>query len=144
MAEPLEELGKLFTSWRKNKKYKTEAVPEDLLKRAKELVAEHGKSKVADVAKIDPKKLGGPSGTKTKATKAAKTTKTKGAAKVATKAPPPMKGPARPVMAAKSSGSDLRPIAEVQSPQGFCFRIFRADAESLKLVDAFMKHGRLS
>jgi hypothetical protein len=56
-VDSLEQLGAAFSQWRQKKGHRREATPADLVRRASAAVRVHGRGRVAQVAKIDGRRL---------------------------------------------------------------------------------------
>jgi len=57
IIESLDELGAAVAAWRKNKKHRTDRIPEALIARAQKVAAEYGAGKVSSRLKISVNRL---------------------------------------------------------------------------------------
>jgi hypothetical protein len=113
-ADSLEELSAAFGEWRSKKRYPREAMPQELVERARRAARVHGRGPVARALKIDSGRLRGASGFGEKARSVA--------------ASPSY---SRLELVASASG---RPFAELEMPSGTKLRFYSQTQETLGLL----------
>jgi hypothetical protein len=123
-VDSLDELRSAFAEWRRRKKHVREAMPEELLARARRATDKHGVTAVVGVTRVERARLFGsrPAGRKTPDEKA--------------------KGEPRSIAAfsrlelSAPSAPSLRPIAEVEMGSGVRLRMFEQTPELMGLLTA--------
>jgi hypothetical protein len=116
-AESLDELKAAVEDWRSRKRYPQEALPDDLLNRARRAIGVHGLGPVVRATKIDRTRIKTGRARRGKSTRPAATVPT--FSRVDLAAPPP-----------------TRPFAEVEMPTGVKVRIFTQTDEALDLLSS--------
>jgi hypothetical protein len=120
-----EELKAAFEEWRSQKKHPREAIPEDLLERARRAIDVHGWSAIRKATKVEARCVGiesaGDGGPKRRAPKVA------------------VPSFSRVELAASATAS--RPFAEVETRAGLKVRLFASDTETLGLLSALCGVG---
>jgi hypothetical protein len=123
-VESLDELKAAVDAWRSSKRHAREAVPRELLERARRAIKVHGLGRVVRTTKIDRARLlvgrAGPVGRR----------------RVRASTVPAF---SRVEIAAPSTTS--RPLAEVEMPTGVKVRIFSETAETLGLLSSLCGIG---
>jgi len=122
--DSLDELRSAFAKWRRRKKHAREAMPEELLARARRATKRHGVRAVVGVTRVERARLfrSRPAGRK------APVEKTKGK-------PRSVPRFSRLTLSAPSAPSP-RPIAEVETGSGVTFRMFEQTPELMALLSA--------
>lgn len=120
-VESLEELGEAFGEWRSKKRHPREAIPDELVERARRAAGVHGPGRVARTVKIDGRRLIGASGS---------------AARIRGNAVG-VPSYSRVEMAAASAG----PFAEVEMPNGLKLRLYSQTQETLGLLSSMCVAG---
>jgi len=123
-VDSLDELRSAFAEWRRRKKHAREAVPEELLARARRATEKHGVRAVVGVTRVERARLfrSRPAGRR------APDARTKGE-------PRSVPTFSRLEMSAPSSASP-RPIAEVETGSGVTLRMFEQTPELMGLLSA--------
>ena len=123
MDESLAKLKVDFAEWRRRKRYVREAIPVELVRRARAAARRHGPAAVCRVTKMDPSRLkdGGRSRVEKRAP----------AAGVATYS--------RVELAAPAAAS--RPFAELEMSTGLKLRLFAVTDETLGLLSSLLGAG---
>lgn len=116
-VESLKQLKIDFVRWRRKKLYAAEAIPEDLIKRAKQAASHCGIFKVIKATGLSWNRL----------------TNKDGASKQSGKLEPTF---SRVEIASPTSRS---PIAEIETPTGFKLRIFTITSETTSLLSSFYR-----
>ena len=113
-VESLDELSAAFAEWRSRKRYPREAMPPELLDRARRAAGVHGRGCVARAVKIDSGRLRGASGAKSRGPAAAQ--------------------PAYSRVELVASAGLTRPFAELEMPSGLKVRFYSQTQETLGLL----------
>jgi hypothetical protein len=124
MDESLAKLGVAFAEWRSRKRHVREAIPVELVRRARAAARHHGRAAVYRVTKVDLSRL--------KDTERSRVEKRASAASVP-----------------KYSRLDLTapttvtpgPFAEIEMPTGLKIRLFTEAAEALGLLSSLLSAG---
>jgi hypothetical protein len=124
-GESLAELKAAFEGWRRRKRHPREAVPADLLQRARAAAWHHGPTAVAGATKVDRGRL------KTGATRGKKS-RVPGAGV-----------PAYSRLELARPATVARPFAEVEMPTGLKVRLFTETSETLGLLSSLFGAGGL-
>jgi hypothetical protein len=125
----LDELTKAFESWRTEKRHAREAVPRELLERARRAMSIHGPGPVARAVKLERARLlrgidrGG-----------------KGTRSESRPAPAVVPAFSRLAVAAPASASN-RPFAEIETPSGLKLRVFADTREAIALLSSLCGAG---
>jgi hypothetical protein len=119
----LEELGAAFREWRSKKRHAREAVPGELVERARLAASVHGRGRVARTVKIDCRRLIGAPGSAPRT-------------RVDTAAAPTY---SRVEMVAPAVSA--RPFAELEMPNGIKLRLFAQTQETLGLITSMCVAG---
>lgn len=119
-VESLEKLEAAFGQWRRNKKHRRDATPEELLKRARAAVRFHGQAQVLRAVKIDCRRL----------REAATDTKKRG---VPARVVPEVPSYSRVKLVAPSVERG-RPFAELEMPSGVKLRLYSGEEETLTFL----------
>jgi hypothetical protein len=125
-VESLRELEAAFDGWRSKKRHAREAVPADLLERARGMIGVHGLGAVALATRVD--RTGLRIGRRGQRESAAPATGVPSFSRVE------LAGPVGPAAAG-------RPFAEVETPTGLKLRIFTQTREALELVTSLLGMG---
>jgi hypothetical protein len=124
--DALGELEDAFAEWRRRKKHVREAMPEELVARARRATRGHGVRAVVRVTGVERARLFRTARSQAKAPGAARTM--------------PMSAPAVPTFSrlelSAPLASRLRPIAEVETGSGVTLRVFEQTAEMVGLLTA--------
>ena len=123
-VESLAGLTAAFKEWRSRKRHPREAVPADLLKRARQVARRHGPAAVARATKVDRSRL--KIGSTSQRARGAAAARVPAFSRVEL---------AAPVVAA-------RPFAEVEMPTGLKVRLFTQTNEALELLSSLCGAGR--
>ena len=115
-----------FDEWRSKKRHAREAVPADLVERARQAARRHGPAAVARATKVDRGRLKIGSGQRGKSAAPAPTTRVPTFSRVEL---------AAPAVAA-------RPFAEVETATGLKVRLFTQTVEALELISSLCASGR--
>lgn len=115
-VETLDTLQAAFADWRKHKKHAREAVPQELLERARRLARVHGDKAVVRVARIERSRLWG------------RGSRGKGG--------DPTPSYSRFDLGAPPAADGHRPLIEVETPAGVKVRVFAGTPEVLDLVSS--------
>ena len=119
------ELRKCFDRWRRGKRHVREAIPEELLERARRAMVVHGAKEVVRATRVErPRLLGGKKADRP-------TRKSREAVAVPSFS--------RVELAAPSVSS--RPIVEVETPAGLKVRVYAETRESLGLLSSLCGMG---
>jgi len=131
-VDSLDELRSAFAEWRSEKKHVREAMPEELLARARRATRQHGLTAVVGVTRVERARLFRVRPARTKA-QAATSAKPKGV---------PGLGPtfSRLELSAPAAPSP-HPIAEVETGAGVRLRVFEPTPEMLGLLSAVCGFG---
>ena len=124
-GETLAELKTAFEKWRSRKRHVREAVPAELLQRARAAAARHGWAAVARATKVDRGRL--------------ESDRSRGGKRRVPGARVPMYS--RLELAAP--GATARPFAEVEMPTGVRVRLFTDTGEALGLLSSLLGAGGL-
>jgi hypothetical protein len=124
-GESLAELKAAFEKWRSKKRHVREAVPAELLQRARAAAARHGWAAVARATKVDRGRL--------------ETERSRGEKRRVPGAGVPLYS--RVELAAPAVTS--RPFAEVEMPTGLRVRLFTETGEALGLLSSLLGAGGL-
>jgi hypothetical protein len=124
-GESLAELKAAFEKWRSKKRHVREAVPAELLQRARAAAASHGWAAVARATKVDRGRL--------------ETERSRGRKKRVPGAGVPLYS--RVELAA--SAATARPFAEVELPTGLRVRLFTDTGEARALLSSLLGAGGL-
>lgn len=123
-GESLAELKAAFEEWRSRKRHVREAVPVDLLQRARAAAGRHGLAAVARATKVDRSRL--------------KTERSRGKKG-------PVRGAAAPTYSrlelAAPAAAAARPFAEIEMPTGLRVRLFTESGEALGLLSSLFGAG---
>lgn len=122
-VESLAGLKTAFELWRNQKRYQHEAVPADLLRRARAVAQRHGPTEVARATKLDRRRL--------KIEQAARRRTRTATEQVPTFSRIEIVAPA----------GATRPFAEVETATGLKVRLFGSSAEALELISALCGLG---
>lgn len=123
MDESLAKLKVDFAEWRSRKRYVREAIPVELVQRARAATRRHGSAAVYRVTKVEPSRL-----------------KDAGRSRVAKRAPAPsVPTYSRVELAAPATAS--RPFAEVETSTGLKVRLFAVTDETLGLLSSLLGAG---
>lgn len=125
-VDSLEELTAAFEKWREKKKHAREAVPQELLERARRAARVHGARRVTQAAKLDGRRL--------KRTRAVQGASTPREARVAVSVP------AYSRVEVSGTGR-ASPLAELEMPSGVKVRVYAATEELLSLVARVCAEG---
>ena len=131
-VDSLAELRSAFAEWRSAKKYVREAVPEELLARARRATRQHGLTAVVGVTRVERARLFRVRPARTKA-QAATSAKPKGV-------PGSVPTFSRLELSVAAAPSP-RPIAEVETGSGVRLRVFEPTPEMLGLLSAVCGFG---
>jgi hypothetical protein len=123
-SESLAVLREAFDAWRRRKRHVREAVPEDLMERARAAARHHGPAAVSRATKVQRDRLvvGGTARGHGRA----------GAASIV---------PAYSRMEVALSAPGARPFAEVETPSGLTVRLFTETGGALGLLSALLGAG---
>lgn len=124
-GETLAELKTAFEKWRSRKRHVREAVPAELLQRARAAAARHGWAAVARATKVDRGRL--------------ESDRSRGGKKQV----PGAGGPMYSRLALAAPAAPARPFAEVEMPTGLKVRLFTDTGEALGLLSSLMGAGGL-
>jgi hypothetical protein len=119
-VDSLDELRSAFAEWRRRKKHAREAMPEELLARARRATEKHGVRAVVGVTRVERARLF--------RSRKAPDEKRKGE-------PRPVPMFSRLELSAPSTPSPV-PIAEVETGSGVTLRMFEPTAELMRLLSA--------
>lgn len=122
-VDSLDELRSAFAEWRRRKKHAREAMPEELLARARRATEKHGVRAVVGVTRVERARLFRSTGGRK-----AQDEKTKGV-------PRSVPTFSRLELSAPSAPSP-RPIAEVETGSGVTLRMFEQTPEMMGLLSA--------
>lgn len=131
-VDSLAELTAAFDEWRKKKKHAREAIPQELVERARRTARVDGTRRVTEAVKLDNRRLKG-------------LTAARGASK-----PRVESGARRPVLVPVPGYSRVeltgtvgggRPLAELEMPSGVKVRVYAATEELLSLVSRVCAGG---
>lgn len=125
-VDSLAELTTAFEEWRKTKKHAREAVPRELLERARRTASVHGPRQVTQAVKLDNRRLKGPPG-------ARGAPKPRAEERPRVAAPAPVPGYSR-VELGGTMGRGGRPLAELETPSGVKVRVYEETEALLTLV----------
>jgi hypothetical protein len=124
-GESLAELKTAFEKWRSRKRHVREAVPAELLQRARAAAARHGWAEVARATKVDRGRL--------------ESDRIRGG-----KMRVPGTGvPVYSRLELAAPGATARPFAEVEMPTGLRVRLFTDSGEALGLLSSLLGAGGL-
>jgi hypothetical protein len=123
-GESLAELKAAFEKWRSRKRHVREAVPGELLQRARAAAGRHGWTAVARATKVDRSRL--------------ETDKSRGGRRRAAGTDVPTYS--RLDLAAPAAATP-RPFAEVEMPTGLKVRLFTESGEALGLLTSLLGAG---
>ena len=124
-TESLNELKAAFRVWRRQKRYSREAIPPELLSRARQAVAIHGMSAVVNATNFTRNGLS--------------VKESGGAGKISRTFPTNAPSYSRLEVAAPTA--DARPVAEAETPAGMKLRIFQITPETLALLASLCAGG---
>lgn len=124
-VDSVDELRLAFAQWRRGKRHVREAVPEELLARARRAAKQHGVTAVVSVTRIERARLFRTTPTRTRAQEG-----TYGRPQAA---PGPVPLFSRLELCAPSAQS-ARPVAEVETMSGVTLRVFEPTREMLGLL----------
>jgi hypothetical protein len=127
--ESLAELGAAFAAWRRRKRHVREAVPGDLLARARSAARHHGPAAVGRVTGVQRHRL-----------VVARVERSKGAGRSSATASM-VPAYSRVEIARAAASSSTRPFAEVEAPSGLRVRLFIESGEALGLLTALLGAG---
>ena len=122
-VEALAALGTAFEEWRSRKRHPREAVPADLLKRARRAARRHGPAAVARATKVDRSRL--------------KIDGTGRRERRGARVPVPTFSRMEIVAPAVAA----RPVAEIETASGLKVRLFTQTDEALQLVSSLCGSG---
>jgi hypothetical protein len=125
-GESLAELNAAFEKWRSRKRHVREAVPAELLQRARAAAARHGWAAVARVTKVDRGRL--------------ESARSRGGKRRVPGTGGPMYS--RLELSAPAAAT-ARPFAEVEMPTGLRVRLFTDTREALGLLSSLIGAGGL-
>ena len=130
--ELLAELGEAFAAWRRRKRHAREAVPGELMARARAAARHHGPAAVSRATRVGRGRLvvvrsgGGETG------------ETEGRSSVAAHIVPAY---SRVEVAASATAPSARPFAEVETPSGLKVRLFNETGGALGLLSVLVGAG---
>lgn len=127
--ESLGELGEAFTAWRRRKRHAREAVPGDLMARARAAARHHGPAAVGRATGVQRHRL--------VVARAERNEGAKRSAAAASMVP----AYSRVEIAAIAAPSSARPFAEVEAPSGLKVRLFIESGGALGLLAAVLGAG---
>jgi len=130
-VDSLDELKTVFAGWRSRKKYAREAMPEELLARARRTAKEHGVPAVVRATRVERTRLFRTKPARAKAHVLASTTP---------KGVPESGTPFSRLELSAPSTSRPRPIAEVET-SGMTLRVFEQTPEMMGLLSAVFGFG---
>lgn len=130
-VDSLEELESAFADWRSTKKHAREAMPKELLDRARRAAQKHGLKDVVRAIRVDRSRLfrnvaAGAGRTRKKSRKKASTGSAPAFSRLELSAP---------------SAPSVRPLAEVETVTGVKLRVFEETPEMLSLLSAACGFG---
>lgn len=124
-GESLAELNSAFEKWRSRKRHVREAVPEELLQRARAAAARHGWAAVARATKMDRGRL--------------ESDRSRGGKRRV----PETRVPVYSRLDLAAPAATARPFAEVEMPTGLRVRLFTDTGEALGLLSSLLGAGGL-
>lgn len=124
-GESLAELKAAFGKWRSRKRHVREAVPADLLLRARAAAGRHGPAAVARATKVERGRF--------------ETDRSRGKKRRVPGAGVPTYS--RLELAAAPAAATARPFAEVEMPTGLKVRLFTETGEALELLSSLLGAG---
>ena len=124
-GESLAELMAAFEKWRSRKRHVREAVPAELLQRARTAAARHGWAAVARATKVDRGRL--------------ESDRSRGGKRRV----PETSGPMYSRLELVAPAATARPFAEVEMPTGLRVRLFTDTGEALGLLSSLLGAGGL-
>jgi hypothetical protein len=124
-GETVAELKTAFEKWRSRKRHVREAVPAELLQRARAAAGRHGWAEVARATKVDRSRL--------------ETDRSRGGRKRG----PGTGGPNYSRLELAAPAATARPFAEVEMPTGLRVRLFTDSGEALGLLSSLLGAGGL-
>ncbi|HEY6728748.1 MAG TPA: hypothetical protein VI197_32275 [Polyangiaceae bacterium] len=127
-GESLAELKAAFEKWRSRKRHVREAVPAELLQRARAAAARHSWAAVARVTKVDRGRL--------------ESDRSRGGKRRVPGAPG-AGGPMYSRLELSAPAATARPFAEVEMPTGLRVRLFTDTGEALGLLSSLLGAGGL-
>lgn len=127
--ESLAELGEAFAAWRRRKRHVREAVPGDLMARARTAARHHGPAAVGRATGVQRDRL-----------VVARAERSKGAGR-SSAAASMVPAYSRVEIAATAASSSARPFAEVEAPSGLKVRLFIESGGALGLLTALLGAG---
>jgi hypothetical protein len=127
--ESLAELGEAFAAWRRRKRHAREAVPGDLMARARAAARHHGPAAVGRATGVQRDRL---------VVARAERREVAGRSAAAASIVP---GYSRVEMAATAALSSAGPFAEVEAPSGLKVRLFIESGGALGLLTALLGAG---
>jgi hypothetical protein len=122
-GESLAELKTAFEKWRSRKRHVREAVPAELLQRARAAAARHGWAAVARATKVDRSRL--------------ESDRSRGGGRWA----PATGGPLYSRLELAAPAATARPFAEVEMPTGLRVRLFTDTGDALGLLSSLLGAG---
>ena len=125
-VDSLDELKTAFAKWRRMKKHSREAIPEELLARARRTAKVHGVPAVVRVTRVERGRL---------------FRNRHGAMSTTTKGPPESVPTFSRLKLSVPSVSSSRPIAEVAMGSGLTLRVFEQTPEMMGLLSAVCGFG---
>jgi hypothetical protein len=125
-VESLDELKAAFDAWRRQKRHAREAVPDDLLERARRAIRAYGLGPIARATRVDRGRLG-------------RGRRVGGSRKRGIASAARLPSFSRVELAAPAATS--RPFAEVETPTGLKLRIFAQTPETLDFVSSLCGVG---
>jgi hypothetical protein len=128
-VDSVAELTAAFDEWRKKKKHAREAMPQELVERARRTARVHGARRVTEAVKLDNRRLRG-----LPAARGASKQRVETGARM----PVPVPGYSRVELTGTVGG---RPLAELEMPSGVKVRVYAATEEMLSLVSRVCAGG---
>jgi hypothetical protein len=122
-GESLAELKAAFEKWRSRKRHVREAVPGELLQRARTAAAFHGWAPVARATKVDRGRL--------------ESDRSRGGKRLV----PGTGGPMYSRLELSAPAATARPFAEVEMPTGLKVRLFTETGDALGLLSSLLGAG---
>lgn len=120
-VESLNSLKAAFLRWRRNKRFKTERVPESLIHRARRGAVVHGVAKVARATRLGPDRIASAAPVRRRPLRVA----------------PAFSRVEVPIPQTQGAV----PLAEAEAPTGLRLRVFTMTAETVQLLSAFCRTG---